>query len=407
MASVFSDFARSFVREARTTAATPLLWLTGIVMPIIWCVALAAVFATGLMRGIPVGLVDADNSFESRELVRALEAVPSVDFVNYENTRAATADLASGKIFGLLVFGRDWSQKSAGSRSDSAMELYLNKSYHPIATTIETDVKLALSTIKTEKLLESAAAVGGGVAGARERLAVFNADVLIAGNPALNFKAYLLTTLVPGVLALAAILTCVGSLTREWRQGRVNALLASEKNLRSTLFGRMVFWWVVYGLMGLAYLAWFAGWEGWGVQGSLTAWAVGMLLFLASMPAQAMLYTSLAPSWILAMSVAIGTTAPIFARTLFRPARQFGAPHTTCTVAVPSETVVLWRCVPSITSHVSTSPTTKASLRGAGPLVSIASTCRPLRVRRSASSVTGMSDTSTNSFNQLMGSLME
>ena len=165
MASVFSDFARSFVREARTTAATPLLWLTGIVMPIIWCVALAAVFATGLMRGIPVGLVDADNSFESRELVRALEAVPSVDFVNYENTRAATADLASGQIFGLLVFGRDWSQKSAGSRSDSAMELYLNKSYYPIATTIETDVKLALSTIKTEKLLESAAAVGGGVAG--------------------------------------------------------------------------------------------------------------------------------------------------------------------------------------------------------------------------------------------------
>ena len=317
MASVFSDFARSFVREARTTAATPLLWLTGIVMPIIWCVALAAVFATGLMRGIPVGLVDADNSFESRELVRALEAVPSVDFVNYENTRAATADLASGKIFGLLVFGRDWSQKSAGSRSDSAMELYLNKSYYPIATTIETDVKLALSTIKTEKLLESAAAVGGGVAGARERLAVFNADVLIAGNPALNFKAYLLTTLVPGVLALAAILTCVGSLTREWRQGRVNALLASEKNLRSTLFGRMVFWWVVYGLMGLAYLAWFAGWEGWGVQGSLTAWAVGMLLFLASMPAQAMLYTSLAPSWILAMSVAIGTTAPIFPFTGF------------------------------------------------------------------------------------------
>ena len=102
-----------------------------------------------------------------------------------------------------------------------------------------------------------------------------------------------------------------------------------------------------------------------------------------------------------------GTTAPIFARTLFRPARQFGAPHTTCTVSVPSETVVLWRCVPSITSHVSTSPTTKKSLRGAGPLVSIASTCRPLRVRRSASSVTGMSDTSTNSFNQLMGSLME
>ena len=69
-----------------------------------------------------------------------------------------------------------------------------------------------------------------------------------------------------------------------------------------------------------------------------------------------------------------GTTAPILASTLFMPARQLGAPHTTCTVSLPSVTVVLCRCVPSITSHVSTSPTTKKSESGSGPDVSIAST---------------------------------
>ena len=317
MSSFLSDFKRAFVQEARTTSDTPLLWLTGIVVPVFWCLAVVAVFATGLMRNIPVGLVDYDNSAESRDLIRSLDAVASVDFVNYENPQAATADLATGNIYALFVIGHNWSEKTSGSRSDSALELFLNKSYYAIATTVETDLKLALSQIQIGQMLEAVSVVGGGFAGNKERLAVLDADILIAGNPALNFKAYLLTTILPGVLALGAILTCVGSLTREWRLKTVHQVVETYSHLTVFLLGRMSFWLVLYSLMGLAYLAWFTGWEGWGVQGSLAAWALGIVLFFASMPALAMLYTSLSPSWIIAMSVAIGTTAPIFPFTGF------------------------------------------------------------------------------------------
>lgn len=317
MSSFLSDFKRAFVQEARTTSDTPLLWLTGIVVPVFWCLAVVAVFATGLMRNIPVGLVDYDNSAESRDLIRSLDAVASVDFVNYENPQAATADLATGNIYALFVIGHNWSEKTSGSRSDSALELFLNKSYYAIATTVETDLKLALSQIQIGQMLEAASVVGGGFAGNKERLAVLDADILIAGNPALNFKAYLLTTILPGVLALGAILTCVGSLTREWSLKTVHQVVETYSHLTGFLLGRMSFWLVLYSLMGLAYLAWFTGWEGWGVQGNLAAWALGIVLFFASMPALAMLYTSLSPSWIIAMSVAIGTTAPIFPFTGF------------------------------------------------------------------------------------------
>lgn len=317
MSSFLSDFKRAFVQEARTTSDTPLLWLSGIVVPVFWCLAVVAVFATGLMRNIPVGLVDYDNSAESRDLIRSLDAVASVDFVNYENPQAATADLATGNIYALFVIGHSWSEKTSGSRSDSALELFLNKSYYAIATTVETDLKLALSQIQIGQMLEAASVVGGGFAGNKERLAVLDADILIAGNPALNFKAYLLTTILPGVLALGAILTCVGSLTREWRLKTVHQVVETYSHLTGFLLGRMSFWLVLYSLMGLAYLAWFTGWEGWGVQGNLAAWALGIVLFFASMPALAMLYTSLSPSWIIAMSVAIGTTAPIFPFTGF------------------------------------------------------------------------------------------
>lgn len=80
-------------------------------------------------------------------------------------------------------------------------------------------------------MLEAASVVGGGFAGNKERLAVLDADILIAGNPALNFKAYLLTTILPGVLALGAILTCVGSLTREWRLKTVHQVVETYSHL--------------------------------------------------------------------------------------------------------------------------------------------------------------------------------
>ena len=317
MTSVFSDFKRSFLEEARTTVGTPLLWLTGIVVPIFWCLVLVGVFATGMLRDIPVGLVDYDNSVESRELVRTLEAVPSIGFVGYESPQAAASDLASGRIYALFVIRPEWSEKSAAGRQDSALELFLNKNYYTIATTVETDIKTMLARLQIDKLLVQGAATGGGFKGSKTRLDVLKTDVLIAGNPALNFKAYLLTTLIPGVLALAAILTGIGAVTREWRQGKIADFAREHPCPRSWMLGRLAFWLVVYSLMGLAYLAWFAGWEGWGVAGSLAAWAAGVVLLMAAMFSLALLYATLAPSWILAMSVGIGTTAPIFPFTGF------------------------------------------------------------------------------------------
>ncbi len=309
-------FFRAVLEEARAVVKSPALFLTAVVMPIFWVVVLACIFSEGLMRNLPVGLVDQDNSAQSRQMVENLDAVPSVDFIGYPSVAAAQDDLAAGKIYGLMVFPNDWSSKSAGSRTDSAIELYLNRTYYAIAVTLETDIKTALASIAQERLLAQAAKTGGGLHGAKERFSVISADVLISGNPAINFQAYLLATLIPGVLALACILTCVGRLTREWRN-KTTASLLEKGNLRLTLCARLVFWTLLYSLYLVGYVAWFAGWQGWAPVGSVAVWCLGAVLLAAAMAACALLFTSLAPSWIIAMSAAICYIAPTFPFTGF------------------------------------------------------------------------------------------
>ncbi|MDO4937525.1 MAG: ABC transporter permease, partial [Sutterellaceae bacterium] len=127
----------------------------------------------------------------------------------------------------------------------------------------------------------------------------------------------LLATLIPGMLALGCVLTCVGVLTREWRKKAVTQLLAGDKPLGVVLAGRLLFWVGLYSVYAVGYVAWFAGWEGWSPQGSLLYWCIGAVLLMSAMGACAFLFSSLAPSWIIALSAAICYIAPTFPFTGF------------------------------------------------------------------------------------------
>ncbi len=315
--TIFEEFIGSAAHEIRHAASRPGLFLSGVVAPLFWWVMLAAIFAAGLMRSLPVALVDNDNSPESRELIQTLEAIPSIAFKNFDSPQAAREALSTAEVYAMLVVPQNWAQKSAGSRSDSALELYFNKSYYAIAVTIESDLKTALMQISSQKLLDAAAATGGGFHGSSYRIMTVGADIFAAGNPAINFEGYLTATLVPGVMALAAILTAVGVVSRDMRRRTTRRLLTSSRSVRAVMLGRMFPWWCLYAVYAAAYVSWFAGWCGWAPAGSLLVWCTGAVLLMSAMFASALMFTVLSPSWILAMSAAICWIAPTFPFTGF------------------------------------------------------------------------------------------
>lgn len=317
MSKALQEFLYAARDEVYAALRRPWLFISGVAAPLFWWLILAAVFAAGLMRALPVGLVDLDDSAESRELVQTLSAIPSIGFEDFESRAAAQKSLASGEIYALMVIPRDWSAHAAAARSDSAIELFFNKSFYAIAVTIESDLKSALLQINVEKLLKSGAAAGGGLDGSRQRLLTVSQDVLVAGNPAMNFEGYLTATLVPGVMALAAILTGVGVVSRDMRRRTVARLVSSSRSVRAAMLGRLFPWWCLYLVYALGYVSWFAGFQGWAPEGSLAAWCAGAMLLMSAMLAMALCFVVLAPSWILAMSAAICYIAPTFPFTGF------------------------------------------------------------------------------------------
>ncbi|MCF0254543.1 MAG: ABC transporter permease, partial [Duodenibacillus sp.] len=263
------------------------------------------------------GLVDLDGSAQSRQCVQDLAAIPSVRFQVFATPKEANDALRASRTYATVVVPQDWAEKTAGARSDAAVELYFNKSYYAIATTLELDLKTALSMQSLDRFARAAAAAGGGLKGGERRVKVLSVDAVPMGNMAFDYQGYLLATLIPGVLGLAAVLTMVGVYAREWRQRKLSQLVASGESITAFFAGKTLPWALLYMIYAAGYVAWFAGPAGWPPAGSVWIWAAGAMVLMLAMIGMAMMFTALAPSWLIAMSLAIGCFAPTFPYTGF------------------------------------------------------------------------------------------
>lgn len=317
MRAWFSKAAAAARFEVAWVLSHPKEWLAAVAAPLVWCLMLIAAFGDGLMTQIPVGYTDADRSAASREVIETLSALPSVRLVPFADVAAAERALKTASVYGVVTIPENF-EADRRRGTGSPVVLQINKLYYAVGTILEVDLKTALMNLKAAETAVQLTRGGGTFAENARRLRLSMPEVYFLGNPAFNFSAYLLPTLVPGVMALGALLGFVASLVREWREGRVTAWLAAARgSATAAVAGKLTPWIAVWFLAGGVWVAGFAGAAGWGVAGSLSVWFLGTALLMLSMAALALFAASLAPSWVIAVSACICLVAPTFPFTGF------------------------------------------------------------------------------------------
>ncbi len=317
MAAWFSKAAAAARFEVAWVLAHPREWIAAVAAPLVWCLMLVAAFGDGLMTKLPVGYTDADHSAASREVIETLSALPSVNLVPFADGAAAERALKNASVYGVVTIPENF-EADRRRGTGSPVVLQLNKLYYAVGTILEVDLKTALTNLKVAGTAVQLTTQGGTFTENARRLRLSLPEVYFLGNPAFNFSAYLLPTLVPGVMALGALLGFVASLVREWRERRVTAwLAAAQGSATAAVVGKLLPWITVWLLAGGVWVAGFAGVAGWGVAGSLSVWFLGTALLILSMAALALFAASLAPTWVIAVSACICLVAPTFPFTGF------------------------------------------------------------------------------------------
>lgn len=294
-------------REARIVLSHPWEAFACLLMPLVWCVIIAGLLNDGLMRGMPLAVADQDCTPESREVIRAVAALPSVKLVPMERPEAAES-LKAGEVAGILAIPHGWSE-TRRRPGGASLELSLSRTTYAMSTVLELDIKKALLDWTVAKTARSASMLGG-TDGALRIIGVFQPYEALFGNEAFNFKYYLASALIPMLLGLGCVLSTCSSLVREWRQGRVGELLGTGIAPSAAITGKLLFWTSAYSLYMAAYVAWFTGFLGASPAGSLWLWLAAGVIYAAGMAGTALLFAAVSPFWCFALVLCILTAAP-------------------------------------------------------------------------------------------------
>ncbi|MCK5820186.1 MAG: ABC transporter permease [Psychromonas sp.] len=93
-----------FKREFRALCCDPWQIALATYVPIFTLLFLWWIFSSAIPQNLPVAVVDYDNSQLSRQLIRYLNASPSIKVISFANTSDAQQAMKLGNVFALVTF---------------------------------------------------------------------------------------------------------------------------------------------------------------------------------------------------------------------------------------------------------------------------------------------------------------
>ncbi|KGB56221.1 Multidrug ABC transporter permease [Sphingopyxis sp. LC81] len=245
--------------------------------PAIAILIVAAMLIHGVPRGLPVAIVDQDNSAFSRAVVRAVAAAPAVTITQRPADLPAAEALArSGTVWAILHVPRGASDGLTRTETPAIHILY-NASFLTIGASAASGIGAAVQNVIAERGLDALHA--RGLPAIRIEPPRVQATVLF--NPQTSFEWYLQALIHPAVLHLLTACVAVMAMGREL-EGRSLARWTRETGGGlAALVGKFAPYLALLGIWAMVWMIWLLGIRGWTMNGSLMLTLFAQLLLLA------------------------------------------------------------------------------------------------------------------------------
>jgi len=274
------------MRELRRIVSRP-LYLTASVGVFLFCMFF---FMTLMERGaaekMPMAVVDLDQSVLSRRLCHEMEATSATDIVLVTNSfPEAREAMQRGELYGIFVIPENFYSSLAAFKRPR-LDIYVTNAYTLGGNTVYKQMmmvaNLASGAFQEEILL---------MKGLPENIALRRVQPIaieahMVANPWGNYTIYLVSTVLPGILGVIALMLTIFAIgfelktktSREW-------LRAAGDNYTVAMIGKLLPYTVIFLVLGIVCHLMFYNIFGFPVNGSHTRLLAGFLLFVMAMEA--------------------------------------------------------------------------------------------------------------------------
>ncbi|MDX6916000.1 ABC transporter permease [Pectobacterium carotovorum] len=190
------------------------LWLPLVTMLMTWWTLSGAI-----VRELPIGLVDLDNSTMSRQFARELHASPSFNLNHQFPTVAeGSASLRGGEIYALVVIPRHF-ERDIRQGTSPTITAWNNGQFVLVAKVINSSLALVAGTFNGQIAVVQALAQGAAIPEAKGLAVPIGGQITALFNQNSNYAQFLLNAIIPSIWSILLALYGLNTLAREDRHG--------------------------------------------------------------------------------------------------------------------------------------------------------------------------------------------
>lgn len=302
--------AQRELRQWRTGRSDRLL----LALPLLLGMLIGWLFSSGSPQGLPITVLDLDQSSHSRALVRLIDATPAVAISHRtDNPGTAKQQLLTRQSYAILVIPHDFSHH-LNRGSGATLVLQHNAQF----TTHSSQIVRSIRAVSTTYSAAVRASLYRGQGARPEQALALAMPISIEAtalfNESMDYEQFLAATLIPALLQILIMVAVVSAIGRELRDGTAQQWLDHAQGQHTAaVVGKLLPYFVVFMLYGVAFLAWFTWARGMHIEGSLLAVLLGLLLLTTASMSLGVLLIALARNLRMALSLTGVYTAPAFA----------------------------------------------------------------------------------------------
>ena len=245
-----TPFIATVRREIKRILSNPTYWFATLILPLFILSVMATMFGNGLIRELPVGIVDNDNSQLSRSMARNIEAVPELHVTKiYSNIADASNDMQAKKIYGYIYICKDFERNIKANR-----KVELPFFYHFALLSVGGEVLSGfysyLVDFATLPLHETTQKLNIDKEKANIIALPVTADFHPLNNPSLDYIIYLSFPYFYVILQILILLTIAYCIGREFKENSASMWLNMAGNNRIVaLYGKLTPYFVIYSII--------------------------------------------------------------------------------------------------------------------------------------------------------------
>jgi len=239
-------------RELKRLGKNPIYFIGSVVVMSFSFVFFLSLFEEGQPLNMPVAVVDHDNSSLSRQFIRNANALQHVSVemkcANYTEARRA---MQAGKVYAIIHIPEGFAAKMYSARQPE-VNYYINDSYLVAGSLILKDLsyigEITNAGIK-QKTLQAKGVDNNQIMSTIQPIVM---DTHLVANPWVNYGAYLLNVLFPGILEIMILMLTIYSIGSELKQ-RTSAkwLLTANNSITAALTGKLIPQTIVFTILGM------------------------------------------------------------------------------------------------------------------------------------------------------------